>query len=120
VDLLNAALRAELYRTPNAHEWDRPRTGDLAEIKRDHCQSESGLLVQVMGEPHLMVARCHKCGQKTEEWMVEIHAQHGPWMKTPGPWFHPVRWLKRIDPTDPVEYARVRSYEPNAAQKWTA
>ena len=56
MDLINRALRSEIYRTPHAHEWERPRTGDLAEIKRDHCQSESGLLVQVMGDPHLMVA----------------------------------------------------------------
>lgn len=117
-DLINFALRREIFRTPHAHEVDRPRNGDLAELARDHCQSESGLLVQVMGDPHLMVARCHKCGQRIEEMMVEIHADHGAWMGTPGPWFYPVNWLKRIDPTDPVEYARTRQYSPNATERW--
>jgi len=117
-DPVNLALRREHYRRPFAHETDRPRTGDIAELKRDHCQSETGLLVQVMGDPHLMSGRCHKCGERIDEWMVEIFTQHPAWFGTPGPWFYPVSWLKRIDPRDPVYFERIRQYIPNPALSW--
>ncbi len=113
-------LRGEIYRLPRAHEIERPRHGDLAEIKRDHCQPETGLVVQVVGDPHLAVARCHKCGQRIEEYLVEIFCNNPAWMKTPGPWFYPVDWLKRIDPRDPLQYERVRQYRQvlATAEQW--
>jgi hypothetical protein len=105
-------LRSEIYRTPRPHEAELPRRGDLAEVRRSHCQPESGLLVQVMNEPHLALVQCADCGASVTEYIVEVHSDHPDWQKTPGPWFYPIRWLKRIDPIDPVQYARVRRYRP--------
>jgi len=106
--------RAEIYKTPRPHEVELPRTWDLAEIKHGHCRAnaEAGLLVQVVGEPHLCFAQCADCGSELEEYFVEVHSSDPHWHKTPGPWFYPLRWLKRIDATDPVQYARVRHYRP--------
>jgi|SRR5882672_4295523 len=110
---------AAIYKTPRPHEEERPRPGDLAEIRRSHCKQESGLLVQVMGEPHLAFVNCADCGQAVTEWIVEVHCNHADWIKTSGPWFYPIHWLKRLDPNDPVQYARLRSYtflQPTAEQ----
>jgi hypothetical protein len=106
------SLREEIYKAPRAHEVELPRTGDLAEIRRSHCTAESGLLVQVVGEPHLCFCQCADCGQEVTEYFVEIFTNHAEWLKTPGPWFYPLAWLKRIDPRDPVRYERVRHYRP--------
>lgn len=110
-------LREDIYRVPRAHEVEVPRTGDLAEVFRDHCQFETGLLVQVVGDPHLCVAYCHKCGQRIVERLVEIYTEYDGFHGTPGPWFYPVDWLKRIDPRDPVHYPRILRYVPRFATK---
>ena len=109
--------RSEIYKTPRPHEVDLPRPGDLAEIKRGHCRAnaEAGMLVQVMGEPHLAFAQCAECGSEVQEHLVEVHSDEPRWQRTPGPWFMPITWLKRIDPRDPVQYARIRNYKPLAA-----
>lgn len=108
-------LREEIYRVPRAHEVTVPRSGDLAELVRDHCQSDTGLLVQVVGDPHLAVAYCHKCGQRILERLVEVYTEHEAWRATPGPWFVPIDWLRRIDPRDPVNYPRILRYVPRFA-----
>lgn len=104
----------QIYRHPRPHEIDTPRTWDLAEIKHGHCRanSEAGLLVQVVGDPHYCFAMCADCGTDITDWFVEVHSSDPHWLKTPGPWFMPLRWLKRIDPTDPTQYERVRHYRP--------
>lgn len=106
--------REEIYKAPRPHEVELPRTWDLAEIKRGHCRanSEAGMLVQVVGEPHLCYCNCADCGQEVTEYFVEVHSSDAHWHKTPGPWFYPIRWLNRIDPRDPVQYARIRNYQP--------
>lgn len=114
-------LRDEIYKAPRPHEVELPRAGDLAEIRRGHCRanSEAGLLVQVMGEPHRAFAQCADCGSELTEYLVEVHCDDLHWQKTPGPWFYPIGWLKRLDPRDPVAYARIRSYQalrPTEAQ----
>lgn len=114
-------LRESVYKTPRPHEVDLPRPGDLAEVRRGHCKAnaESGLLVQVMGKPHRCFCQCADCGQEVTEYFVEVHADMPQWLGTPGPWFYPIKWLKRIDPRDPVEYARIRNYQalrPTAEQ----
>lgn len=108
--------RSEIYKTPRPHEVELPRTWDLAEIKRGHCRAnaEAGLLVQVVGEPHLCFAQCADCASELEEYFVEVHSKDPHWRKTPGPWFYPIRWLKRIDHTDPTNYERIRDYRPLA------
>jgi hypothetical protein len=106
--------RSEIYKAPHGHETDVPRPGDLAEIRRGHCRAnaEAGLLVQVMGAPHLCFAQCADCGSEILEYQVEVHSDDPHWQKTPGPWFYPIRWLRRLDPRDPVDYARVLKYRP--------
>lgn len=89
-----------------------PRTGDLAEITRTHCTQQSGLLVQVVGEPHRCYCVCAECGIATTEYFVEVWTPEPSWFKTPGPWFMPLAWLKRIDPRDPVRFDRARHYRP--------
>jgi ferredoxin len=111
------SLESEIYRRPNPHEVDVPRRGDLAEIVRSHCVQESGRIVQVMHDPHLCTSRCTYCGLCIEEFMVEVHCDDPKWQDTPGPWFMPVKWLKRIDPNDPVQYERIRSYKQVIATK---
>lgn len=110
-------LRSEIYKRPRPHEIELPRTGDIAEIRRGHCRAnaESGLLVQIVGEPHRCFCQCADCGQDVTEYFVEVHVDvkdFAHWHRTPGPWFYPIGWLKRIDPRDPVEYLRVRNYRP--------
>lgn len=91
-----------------------PRTGDVAEIVRSHCLQETGLLVQVMGLPHRCECNCADCGQPVTGMFVEVYCVHEGWLGTPGPWFMPLKWLKRIDPRDPVKFAKVdtRRYRP--------
>lgn len=108
-------LRDEIYRAPRAHEVTVPRTGDIAELVRDHCQKDTGLLVQVVGDPHRAVAYCHKCGQRVDEFFVEVYSEYEGWRGTPGPWFVPIAWLKRIDPRDPVNHPRILRYVPRFA-----
>lgn len=107
-------LRSDVYKAPRPHEVEIPRVGDLAEVRRGHCKAnaEAGLLVQVMGNPHLCFCQCADCGQEVTEYFVEIHSDHAEFQKTPGPWFYPITWLKRIDPSDPVQYARIKNYAP--------
>jgi hypothetical protein len=106
--------RSEVYKTPRPHEVELPRRGDLAEVKRGHCRAnaEAGLLCQVVGDPHLCETNCADCGVKVVDFFVEVHSDDPHWQKTPGPWFMPIGWLKRIDPRDPVQYARVKNYRP--------
>jgi hypothetical protein len=104
--------RGEIYKTPRPHEVTLCRPGDLAELTRSHCKQETGLLVQIVGEPHLCYCLCAYCQQPVTDWFVEIFTTHPDWQKIPGPWFAMVKWLKRIDPTDPVFYQRVRNYAP--------
>lgn len=99
-----------IYRNPAQHELDVPRRGDLAEVLRSHCIQESGRLIQVMSHPLAGVGRCAHCGSEMDEFFVEVHCSDSEWQGTPGPWFMPVQWLKRLDPMDPVQYARLRKY----------
>ncbi|HEY1723974.1 MAG TPA: hypothetical protein VGF89_01020 [Steroidobacteraceae bacterium] len=106
-------LRSNVYKTPRPHEIELPRKDDLAEIRRSHCVAESGLLLQVVGDPHLCYCQCADCGQEVTEYFVEVYSPCAQWwFKTPGPWFYPIDWLKRVDPRDPVQYERVRNYMP--------
>lgn len=110
-------LHSEIYKSPRPHEVELPRPGDIAEIQKGHCRanSEAGLLVQIVGEPHYCFCMCADCATEITERFVEVHVDakdYAHWWKTPGPWFYPIRWLKRIDPADPVEYLRVRNYRP--------
>ena|SRR5579863_2586259 len=106
--------RLDVYKVPRPHEVDLPRTWDLAEVRRGHCRAnaEAGLVCQVVGEPHFCYCNCADCGQAVTEYFVEVHSSDPHWQKTPGPWFMPIRWLKRIDPSDPFQYERVRNYRP--------
>lgn len=116
-----AYLRTHIYRKPRAHEVDLARKGDVAEVIRDHCVQETGLLLEVVGDPHLSMARCNWCGQYVEVRLVEVFATYGPWLKVPGPWFYPVEWLKRLDPRQPVQFQRIAKYRQTLAtpQQWT-
>lgn len=108
-------LRAEVYKEPRPHEIDLCRPGDLAEIVRSHCKPETALLVQVVGEPHWCFNFCRDCGQEVTGWFVEItvaKSLYPAWHDMPGPWFMPIKWLKRVDPRDPVHYERVTHYRP--------
>jgi hypothetical protein len=72
-----------------------PRRGDLAEVVRDHCSSaETGLLVEVVNDPHRCEVYCAECGQKVVEYFVEVKS-HIFDRKAPGPHFYPIKWLKR-------------------------
>ena len=55
---------------------------------------------------------CSSDLQEVTDLFVEVHSSDPHWLETPGPWFMPLRWLKRIDPTDPVQYERVHHYQP--------
>jgi hypothetical protein len=74
-------------------DQDCPRRGDLAEIVRDHHNNERGMVVQVVNDPHWSEQYCADCGQKVVEWFVEVRAAF--FASTPGPYFYPIRWLKR-------------------------
>jgi hypothetical protein len=112
---MSDALRREVYRKPRPHEVGQPRRGDLAEIIKSHCVQQTGLILEVVHDPHLCVSRCADCGLRIEEWMVEVWTREPSWHKTPGPWFYPLAWLKRIDPRDPFQFERVKRYEQLAA-----
>ncbi|HZP86604.1 MAG TPA: hypothetical protein VFB54_07265 [Burkholderiales bacterium] len=103
---------SDVYKIPRPHEVELPRPGDLAEVRRSHCKAnaEAGLLVQVMGKPHWCYCNCADCGLAITEYFVEVHCDLREWQGTPGPWFYPIDWLKRIDPRDPVQYERIRNY----------
>src|SRR5258708_25525265 len=70
----NAMLtRSEIYKTPRPHEEELCRPGDLAEVRRSHCTPESGLLVQVMGEPHFCFCMCAECGDRKSTRLNSSH-----------------------------------------------
>jgi hypothetical protein len=105
--------RSEVYKTPKAHEVTLVRPGDLAEVKRSHCVPESGLQVRVHGEPHWCTTYCADCGIEVTDWFVEVWADDATWwFETPGPWFIPVTWLRRIPPTDSAWHAPIQGYAP--------
>ena len=112
--------QVEVYRRPNPHQIEVPRKGDLAEVARSHCLQQTGLIVEVVHEPHLCTSRCGDCGLEFTEWMVEVWTWEPQWHKTPGPWFYPIKWLRRIDPRDPFKWERVKRYQQLAAspQQW--
>lgn len=73
-----------------------PRRGDFAAIVRDHHRTETGLVVQVLNDPHLAESYCAECGQKVTEYFVEVHSPL--WATVPGPHFYPISWLRRVQP----------------------
>lgn len=105
--------RSEIYKTPRAHEVMLVRPGDLAEVRRSHCKPESGLQVRVHGEPHRCQCFCADCGQEVTEYFVEVWADDAEWwFETPGPWFIPIAWLRRISPEDTAWHAPIQGYRP--------
>ncbi|MES1993140.1 MAG: hypothetical protein V4457_05940 [Pseudomonadota bacterium] len=75
---------------------DCPRRGDIAAIVRDHHHTETGLVVHVVNDPHRCTQICHECGQEVTEFFVEVESQ--TWPREAGPYFYPIRWLKRVLP----------------------
>jgi hypothetical protein len=75
---------------------DVPRKGDIAAIFRDHHRNETGLEVKVVNDPHLCEQYCHECGQKVVEYFVEVESPEFLATGTPGPYFYPIGWLKRV------------------------
>jgi hypothetical protein len=89
--------RHAIYKDPRPHEVTVPRRGDVAEIIRNHCRAESGMLVAVINDPHLAMATCGFCGQEIREYMVEVEVNHPDWNAVPRPHFYPLSWLRRVE-----------------------
>jgi hypothetical protein len=89
---------SEIYKR-DLLDADCPRRGDFAEIVRDHHRTETGLVVEVVNDPHWSEQYCAECGQKVVEMFVEVRSK--AFAGTPGPHFYPLRWLKRIHATIP-------------------
>lgn len=75
---------------------DVPRRGDAAEIARDHHRTETGMRVVVVNDPHRCEQYCAECGQKVVDYFVEVESAELSKSGVPGPYFYPVKWLKRI------------------------
>lgn len=74
-----------------------PRRGDMAEIVRDHHNTETGALVRVVNDPHECVVYCADCGQRVEGYFVEVEAFNiARFAAIPGPHFYPIDWLRRV------------------------
>jgi hypothetical protein len=73
---------------------DIPRRGDLAEIVRDHHRTETGMLVEVVNDPHKCEQYCAECGQKVVDYFVEVRSH--AFAAIPGPHFYPIKWLRRV------------------------
>lgn len=91
----------EVYKT-SLLPADCPRDGDYAEVTRHHCLEESGMLVKVVDYPHWCLSLCADCGLYVTEWIVRVEPITD-WLKWEakapgGPFFYPIRWLKRWDP----------------------
>lgn len=74
---------------------DVPRKDDIAEIVRDHHKSETGMLVEVINDPHRMRMMCAECGQWIVDYFVEVRSTQGIFARVPGPHFMPITWLRR-------------------------
>jgi hypothetical protein len=74
-----------------------PRRGDMAEIVRDHHRSETGLLVEVVNDPHHCENYCAECGQLVVGYFVEVVCNHPRFTAVPGPHFYPIEWLRRVN-----------------------
>jgi len=91
----------EIYKTVLLPS-DCPRNGDFAEVVRDHCLQETGMLVRVVDYPHWCLSICADCGQQVKEWIVRVEPITD-WLKWQakapgGPFFYPIAWLRRWDP----------------------
>lgn len=80
-------------------EHDCPRQGDYAEVVKNHCVQESGMLVKVIDFPHWCMLICGNCGLYMYEWQVRVEPITD-WLKWEtlapgGPFFYPLNWLKR-------------------------
>lgn len=73
---------------------DVPRRGDLAAIVRDHHRTETGMLVEVVNDPHECEQYCAECGQKVVGMFVEVKSS--TFASVPGPHFYPIDWLRRV------------------------
>ena len=91
----------EIYKTAGL-ALDCPRKGDFAEVVKDHCLQETGMLVRVVDYPHWCLSICADCGLQVKEWIVQVEPLTD-WLKwhvkaPGGPFFYPINWLKRWDP----------------------
>jgi hypothetical protein len=75
---------------------DCPRKGDLAAIIKDHHRTETGMTVVVVNDPHKAEQYCSECGQAINEYFVEVECKD--WPKAGGPYFYPIKWLRRVLP----------------------
>jgi hypothetical protein len=88
----------EIYKYSGLPE-DCPRRFDFAEVIRNHCVEESGMLVRVIDYPHWAMSLCGNCGLYVYEWIVQVEPLTD-WLKWEalapgGPYFFPINWLKR-------------------------
>jgi hypothetical protein len=95
MDQLQTYLRSEIYKG-RLLAPETPRRGDEAAIVKD-CDNElTGQIVKVVGDPHRCTCYCTSCGFHHQHWFVEIECDD--WDASLGPFFHPIKWLRRVLP----------------------
>lgn len=96
LDRVSQALRREVYKDPRPHE-QVPTIGDFAEIIRDHHNDLTGMVVEVVNEPHKAEVFCSNCGQALVDWLVEIRHNDARYPAANGPYYYPIHWLKKFN-----------------------
>jgi hypothetical protein len=76
-----------------------PRRGDRAVIVQDHHRTETGMRVRVVNDPHFVKQTCGECGNDLLDWFVEVEPDEGhEVVGQAGPYYYPIRWLRRVLP----------------------
>ena len=80
---------------------ETPRRGDTAAVVKDHHGVETGLLVKVTNDPVFGSIYCNDCGQRVDDWVVEIQVLDDMGREPPEGihvYAYPVKWLQRVLP----------------------
>jgi hypothetical protein len=99
-DRTSALLRSEFWKG-HLLSPETPRIGDKAVVAKDHrCRpgsEETGLLVKVVNNPVFGSIYCEHCGQRVDEWVVEVELiDHIGRKLNDGVYAYPVKWLQRV------------------------
>ena len=99
MDAVSLAVYADFYRWYGLNP-ECPRAGDLAVVIKDHHNDETGLMVRVANHPVFGSVYCTDCGQRLDEWVVEVALVDDLGKDIPGEnvFAYPIKWLQRVLP----------------------
>ena len=99
MDAISLAIRAQFWKS-HLLLPETPRKGDKAVVVKDHHKTETGLLVKVTEDPIFGTIYCTDCGQRVDDWVVEVLPLDNLGREIEGMnlFAYPVKWLQRVLP----------------------